>query len=104
MKTRGSSFNARACASRMASRYVMLIARLLLPGNRLGEPPRRQRAPVLLERIGPRLALNLRHHFLDGLDRLRAPLREIINRGSYGGDPLFLRDHQEIAAERGGHS
>src|SRR5947207_1360577 len=74
MKTRGSSASARACASRMASRYVMLIGpsiRIFSP--RLQQVCRRQRAPVLLVRVRSGLALDHADGFLDLLDRLAPP-------------------------------
>src|SRR5437867_11724153 len=74
MNTRGSSANARACASRMASRYVMLIRSSSRPFlARFEQALRRQRAPVFLVRIGRRLALNGGDGILSLLNHLAPP-------------------------------
>src|SRR5688500_17986466 len=71
MNTRGSSASARACASRMASKYVMLTS-----GNfevRFHEVLRSQRTPILFVGIGRRLALHGRNCFFDLVRDLAAP-------------------------------
>src|ERR1035437_999825 len=98
MNTRGSSRRACACASRMASMYVISVAIFQV---RLVQVFGGNRRPVFRKRVGRGFALNLGDGFLDFADGLAAPDGNLRGIGVFILQQKFLGDFQTVASERG---
>src|SRR5205807_10578194 len=100
MNARGSPANARACASRMASRYVMLIRSSSRPFlARFEQSLRRHRPPVFPVRIGHRLALNGGDGILSLLNHLAPPKLDGPRVSPALLQQMFLGHFQAVAAD-----